>query len=124
MRTVTKIMEEGHISRLRNMLKPMSPSSFFPPAPLTSIKTFWTLCRLFLLSPKQEGTLPEERRPKWPRIHREGFRPAKFYVRCFFFFPHTVRHILYTNVAKKNIDIVIFFFYSLYKGMNLWSWLK
>ena len=104
------------------MLKPMSPSSFF--APLTSIKTtgrfvFCPLGKVSELSLKEEDAEPGE----GVRNGRENpppvFCPAKYYM-----FSHTVRHILYTNIAKKNIDIVIFFFYSLYKGMNLWSWLK
>lgn len=36
--------EEGHISRLRNMLRPMSPSSFFHSSDIN--KDHWTLRRL------------------------------------------------------------------------------
>lgn len=116
-----KYEEEGHISRLCNMLKPISLSSFI--APLTSIKTtgrfvVFPLGKISELSLKQE----EQEASKMAR---------RILLECFVllctmldFFSHTVLHILYTNIAKKNIDIVIFFFYSLYKGMNLWSWLK
>lgn len=120
-----KLKEEGHISRLRNMLRPMSLSLFFRSSDIN--KDHWTLCRLSSGENKRVKSETRRcgawrRRPKWPgRIHLVCF---VLLSTTWDVFSHTVRHILYTNIAKKNIDIVIFFFYSLYKGMNLWSWLK
>lgn len=109
--------EEGHISKMRNMLKPMRVSSFY--APLTSIKTTGRFCRLS--SGENTGAKPESTSLENPG---ESTSDVSSWQILREMFSRTVRHLLYTDVAKKNIDIVIFFFYSLYKGMNLWSWLK
>ncbi len=62
--------EEGHISRLRNMLKPMSPVLIFHSSDIN--KDRWMLCRLSSGENKRvksetRGYGAWRRRPKWPR---------------------------------------------------------
>lgn len=89
MRTMTKKHEEeGHISRLLNMLRPMSLSSFFNT--LTSIMTtgrfeIFPLGKISEISLKPEDKKPGEgvqngqENPPWM------FCPSTYYMRCFFF---------------------------------------
>lgn len=71
--------EEGHISRLCNMLRPMSLSSFF--ALLTSIKTtgclvIFPLGKISELTLKPEGRNPGEGVQNGREYPRWIFRPA------------------------------------------------
>lgn len=124
MRKVTKKKkheEEGHISRLCNMLTPMSLSSFF--ALLTSIKTtgclvVFPLGKISELTLKPEGRNPGEGVQNGRENPRWIFCPASTTWDVFLY------RTAYTVYQMKNIDIRIFFFCSLYKGVNLWSWLR
>lgn len=103
MRTVTKKHEEeGHISRLRNMLRPMSLSSFF--APLTSVKTtgcsvVHPLGKTSELALKPEGADPGDGVQNGWENPPEMFCPAKVLHEMF---SNTVRQILYTKCCKEK----------------------